>query len=40
LQDAANEMGKGEMEIREWTNSWLTKAGANSITADFSGVDE
>ena len=38
LQNAAVKNGK-DMDIQSWTDSWLTKAGANEIKAHFDKVD-
>jgi len=40
LQKAANESGQSDADIQGWTDSWLTKAGVNEITADLQGIDE
>ena len=40
LQNAAKTLGKDEVNIQEWTDSWLTKAGANEIEADVSQIGE
>ena len=39
LEKASKMFGDKDVDIQAWTNSWLTKAGANEIKADISGLD-
>ena len=40
LENACKIVGDDkELDIKSWTSSWLTKAGANEIKADFSSLD-
>lgn len=39
LEAAAAKEGKEDLKISEWSNSWLTKAGANTLEVDFSGIN-
>ena len=40
LQKAQDEVGESEVNIQAWTDNWLTKAGANEISIDFSSLDD
>jgi len=39
LENAATKFGKTDLGIAAWTESWLTKAGANELQVDFGGID-
>lgn len=39
-QNAAKNLGKKDLDIQGWTNSWLTKSGANEILAHFDSISE
>lgn len=39
LEDEATKLGKTDLGIKAWTESWLTKAGVNELLVDFSGID-
>jgi aminopeptidase N len=39
LENASKIVGDKNVDIQAWTNSWLTKAGANEIKADYSSLD-
>ena len=39
LQNAATKQGRTDLSVQAWTDSWLTKAGANTLEADLSELD-
>lgn len=38
-QNAAAQLGRGDLDIQGWTDSWLTKSGANEIIAHLDQVE-
>lgn len=40
LQRAADQLGKDDLDVQSWVDTWLTKSGVNEINANFKGINE